>query len=96
MHQDRACRFRLSRNPLQRLSRSDHARVEAQTFRYAVTPIFQLFQTLILFGGRAESNRPNALTWVSGPRTAGTLILPPPISLKRNARLAIYAHWPDR
>jgi hypothetical protein len=69
MHQDRACRFRLSRNPLQRLSRSNHARVEAQTFRYAVTPIFQLFQTLILFAGRPDSNRPNAF----GPFRFGQL-----------------------
>ena len=61
MHQGRACCSRLSRNPLQRLSRSNYARVEPQTFGYAITPIFQLFQPLILFAGRPGANWPNVL-----------------------------------
>jgi hypothetical protein len=60
MHQDRFRRFRLSRNSLQRLSRSNYAWIEPQPFRDAITPIFQLFQALLLFGGRPDSNRPDA------------------------------------
>src|SRR5438552_2961786 len=60
MHQDRFCRFRLSRNSLQRLSRSNYTRIEPEPLRYAIAPISQLFQALLLFGGRPDPNGPNA------------------------------------
>jgi hypothetical protein len=60
MHQDRFRRFRLSRNSLQRLSRSNYARIEPQPLRYAITPIFELFQALLLFSGRPDPHGPNA------------------------------------
>jgi hypothetical protein len=60
-HQNRVGQIRLFRDPFQGLSRSNHARIELQTFRDSVTPIFELLHPLFLVAGRPVTHQPDSL-----------------------------------